>query len=151
VLGGNGFASRLMADIRVKHGYAYGAGSGMRFDRSRSIFFIQYGSDPQKVSAVDDLIRKNLLDMQNTPVQDSELTNARQYEIRSIPIGVASVDSISRSLLTWAWHDEPLDQPMVAAKYYLQLTPAQVQAAFKKYLHPQNLMQVVQGPPPSKH
>jgi zinc protease len=151
VLGGNGFASRLMTDIRVKHGYAYGAGSGMRFDRSRSIFFIQYGSDPQKVSAVDDLIRKNLLDMQNTPVKDSELTNARQYEIRSIPVSVASIDSIGRSLLTWAWHDEPLDQPMVAAKYYLQLTPVQVQAAFKKYLKPQNLMQVVQGPPPAKH
>jgi predicted Zn-dependent peptidase len=31
------------------------------------------------------------------------------------------------------------------------LTPAQVQAAFKKYLKPENLVQVVQGPPPAKH
>jgi zinc protease len=151
VLGGNGFASRLMSDIRVKHGYAYGAASGMRFDRSRSIFFVQYGSDPEKVAAVDGLVRKNLSDMQNTPIQDAELNNARQYEIRSIPVGVASIDSISRSLLAWAWHDEPLNQPMVAAKYYLQMTPAEVQAAFKKYLKPQNLTQVVQGPPPATH
>jgi zinc protease len=151
VLGGNGFASRLMADIRVKHGYAYGAGSGLRFDRSRSIFFVQYGSDPDKVGPVNGLIHQNLLDMQNTPVKEEELTNARQYEIRSIPVGVASISSIARSLLTWAWHDEPLDQPMVAAKHYLSMTPAQVQAAFKKYLKPQNLMQVVQGPPPAKH
>jgi zinc protease len=151
VLGGNGFASRLMTDIRVKHGYAYGAGSGLRFDRSRSIFFVQYGSDPDKVAPVDGLVRQNLIDMQNTPVKEDELTNARQYEIRSIPVGVASISSIARSLLTWAWHDEPLDQPMVAAKHYLELTPAQVQAAFKKYLKPQSLMQVVQGPPPAKH
>jgi zinc protease len=151
VLGGNGFASRLMADIRVKHGYAYGAGSGLRFDRSRSIFFVQYGSDPDKVAAVNGLVHQNLLDMQNTPVKEEELTNARQYEIRSIPVGVASISSIARSLLTWAWHDEPLDQPMVAAKHYLSMTPEQVQAAFKKYLKPQNLMQVVQGPPPAKH
>jgi zinc protease len=89
--------------------------------------------------------------MQNTPIQDGELNNARQYEIRSIPVGVASIDSISRSLLAWAWHDEPLNQPMVAAKYYLQMTPAEVQAAFKKYLKPQNLTQVVQGPPPATH
>ena len=151
VLGGNGFASRLMADIRVKHGYAYGAGSGLHFDRSRSIFFVQYGSDPDKVAAVDGLVRQNLIDMQTTPVKEDELTNARQYEIRSIPVSVASISSIARSLLTWAWHDEPLDQPMVAAKHYLDLTPEQVQAAFKKYLKPQNLMQVVQGPPPAKH
>ncbi|GLQ51193.1 proteinase [Dyella flava] len=151
VLGGNGFASRLMADIRVKHGYAYGAGSGLHFDRSRSIFFVQYGSDPDKVAAVDGLVRQNLIDMQTTPVKEDELTNARQYEIRSIPVGVASISSIARSLLTWAWHDEPLDQPMVAAKHYLELTPEQVQAAFKKYLKPQSLMQVVQGPPPAKH
>jgi zinc protease len=151
VLGGNGFASRLMTDIRVKHGYAYGAGSGLRFDRSRSIFFVQYGSDPDKVGPVDGLVRQNLLDMQNTPVKEEELTNARQYEIRSIPVGVASINSIGRSLLSWAWHGEPLDQPMVAAKHFLSMTPEQVQAAFKKYLKPQNLMQVVQGPPPPKH
>ncbi|GGA46803.1 M16 family metallopeptidase [Dyella nitratireducens] len=151
VLGGNGFASRLMTDIRVKHGYAYGAGSGMHFDRSRSIFFVQYGSDPDKVVPVDGLIRQNLVAMQTTPIKQSELDNARQYEIRSIPVGVSSISSISRALLNWAWHGEPLDQPMVAAKHYLTLTPAQVQAAFKKYLKPENLMQVVQGPTPAKH
>lgn len=151
VLGGNGFASRLMTDIRVKHGYAYGAGSGMHFDRSRSIFFVQYGSDPDKVMPVDALVRQNLVDMQSKPIKPDELDNARQYEIRSIPVGVSSINSIARSLLEWAWHGEPLDQPMVAAKHYLTLTPAQVQAAFKKYLKPENLMQVVQGPPPAKH
>jgi zinc protease len=150
VLGGNGFASRLMTDIRVKHGYAYGAGSGMHFDRSRSIFFVQYGSDPDKVAPVDTLIRQNLVDMQTKPIKQEELENARQYEIRSIPVGVSSISSITRSLLDWAWHGEPLDQPMVAAKHYLTLTPAQVQQAFKQYLKPENLMQVVQGPPPAK-
>ncbi|WP_233842176.1 pitrilysin family protein [Dyella sp. 2HG41-7] len=151
VLGGNGFASRLMTDIRVKHGFAYGAGSGIHFDRSRSIFFVQYGSDPDKVAPVDALVRQNLIDMQTTPIKQSELDNARQYEIRSIPVSVSSISSIARSLLEWAWHDEPLDQPMVAAKHYLTLTPTQVQAAFKKYLKPANLMQVVQGPKPEKH
>ena len=151
VLGGNGFASRLMTDIRVKHGFAYGAGSGIHFDRSRSIFFVQYGSDPDKVAPVDALVRQNLIDMQTKPMKQDELDNARQYEIRSIPVGVSSINGITRSLLEWAWHDEPLDQPMVAAKHYLTLTPQQVQTVFKKYLKPGNLMQVVQGPTPEKH
>ncbi len=151
VLGGNGFASRLMVDIRVKHGYAYGAGSGLQFDRSRSVFYVRYGSDPGKVAAVDALVQQNLKAMQNTPVTKAELDNARQYEIRSIPVEVSSVNRIARSLLNWSYKGEPLDQPMVAAKYFLNLSAADVQNAYRKYLRPSNLAQVVQGPAPEKH
>ena len=151
VLGGNGFASRLMVDVRVKHGYAYGAGSGLQIDRSRSVFFVQYGSDPGKVGLVDDLIRKNLADMQNAPVSQTELDNARQYEIRSIPVEVSSVNRIARALLNWSYKGEPLNQPMIAADHYLHLTAQEVQDAFKKYLKPSNLVQVVQGPAPKQH
>lgn len=151
VLGGNGFASRLMVDVRVRHGYAYGAESAMQINRSRSVFFVQYGSDPDKVGPVDTLIRKNLAQMQNTPVTATELANARQFEIRSIPLGVSSIERIAKSLTTWGYLGQPLDEPMVAAKYYLSLTAPQLQQVFDKYLRPAHLMQVVQGPPPAKH
>jgi zinc protease len=151
VLGGNGFASRLMVDIRVNHGYAYGAGSGLNFDRSRSIFFVQYGSDPDKVKPVDGLIVKNIDAMRDTPVGADELLNAKQARIRSIPLGVSSVNAIARSLLGWSINGEPLDEPMVAARHYLALSAAQVQAAFKQYVDPAHLVQVVQGPAPKQH
>ncbi|HET9834750.1 MAG TPA: pitrilysin family protein [Rhodanobacteraceae bacterium] len=151
VLGGNGFASRLMVDVRVKHGYAYGAGSGMQIDRSRSIFYVQYGSDPGKVAPVDQLVLNNIQAMQTMPVTAAELDNARQYEIRSIPVEVSSVNRIARALLNWSYKGEPLNQPMIAADHYLHLSAQQVQDAFKKYLHPKNLVQVVQGPAPAKH
>jgi zinc protease len=151
VLGGNGFASRLMVDIRVKHGYAYGAGSFMNFERSRSIMYVYYGSDAGKVKPVDQLVLQNLDEMCNAPVKADELLNAKQAQIRSIPLGVSSVNNIARSLLGWSINGEPLDEPMVAAKYYLDLTAAQVQDAFKKYVKPANLVQVVQGPTPKQH
>lgn len=151
VLGGNGFASRLMVDIRVNHGYAYGAGSGLNFDRSRSVFFVQYGSDPDKVKPVDGLIVKNIDAMRDTPVGADELLNAKQARIRSIPLGVSSVNAIARSLLGWSINGEPLDEPMVAARHYLALSAAQVQAAFKQYVDPAHLVQVVQGPAPKQH
>jgi zinc protease len=151
VLGGNGFASRLMTDIRVRHGYAYGASSGLNIDRSRSMFYVYYGSDPDKVAPVDALVAADIEALQSTPIKAEELDNARQFEIRSIPLGVSSVNGIARSLLSWSWHGEPLDQPMVAARYYLNLTAEQVQDACKKYLKPKNLVQVVQGPAPKQH
>ena len=151
VLGGNGFASRLMVDIRVKHGYAYGAGSGMSFGRSRSVFYVRYGSDPAKVKPVDQLVQANLAAMRDAPVKADELLNAKQARIRSIPLEVSSVDAIARSLLTWSINGEPLDEPMVAARHYIDLTAAQVQGAFGKYVRPANLAQVVQGPAPGQH
>lgn len=151
VLGGNGFASRLMTDIRVKHGYAYGASSRLNFDRSRSMFYVFYGSDPSKVAPVDKLVQKNLKAMRTTPVKPDELLNAKQAQIRSIPLGVSSVRSIAHSLLTWSYKGLPLNEPMIAAKHYLDLDAKQVQAAFKKYVHPTRLVQVVQGPKPQKH
>ena len=151
VLGGMGFASRLMADIRIRHGYAYDARSAISVDRSRSVFYVSYASDPDKVPAADALVRENLERMRTQSVTEAELDNARQYEIRSIPVEVSSVNRIARSLVRWSYRGEPLDQPMVAAKHFLVLTADQVKAAFAKYVKPASLMQVVQGPAPAAH
>ena len=151
VLGGTGFASRLMADIRIRHGYAYDARSALSIDRSRAVFYVSYASDPDKVPAADALVRENLERMRSQPVTESELANARQYEIRSIPVGVSSVNRIARALATWSYRGEPLDQPMVAAKHFLALSADEVRAAFTRYVKPDDLMQVVQGPVPKAH
>lgn len=151
VLGGNGFASRLMVDIRVKHGYAYGAGSGLNFDRSRSMFFVSYGGDPDKVAPADQLVLENLKALRDAPVKPDELLNAKQAQIRSIPLGVSSIKGIAGSLLHWSYNGLPLDEPMVAAQHYLDLDAKQVQATFRKYIHPAHLVQIIEGPVPKKH
>jgi zinc protease len=94
---------------------------------------------------------KNIDAMRDTPVGADELLNAKQARIRSIPLGVSSVNAIARSLLGWSINGEPLDEPMVAARHYLALSAAQVQAAFKQYVDPAHLVQVVQGPAPKQH
>jgi len=42
----------------------------------------------------------------------------------------------------------PLDEPIVAARHYIALTAPQVQAAFTKWLRPNDLVQVTEGPTP---
>ncbi len=151
VLGGNGFASRLMIDVRVRHGYAYGARSSVNFGRARSTFFVSYGSDAAKVKAVDGLVDANIEAMRTTPVKPDELQNARQALIRSIPLRLSSIHGIAGSLLSWSVNGEPLNEAMVAARHYLDLGAADVRAAFRKYVHPDHLVQVVQGPKPAQH
>ncbi|MDQ2916979.1 MAG: insulinase family protein [Pseudomonadota bacterium] len=145
VLGGNGFASRLMADIRVAHGYAYGVASGFDIERSRAIFFAEYGADADRIATVDALMLAEFERMQRVPIADDELANARQFEIRSIPLEVASVSRIAHALLTWSYKGEPLNQPIVAGEHYLRLSAAEIQDAFKRYVDPQRFVEVVEG------
>ena len=100
---------------------------------------------------VDALVMKDIQAMRQAPVKDEELANARQFEVRSIPLEVSSESRIARALLDWSYLDEPLDQPMLAARHYLDLTAQEVREAFRKHLRPRHLVQVVAGPAPQKH
>jgi zinc protease len=42
----------------------------------------------------------------------------------------------------------PLDEPTRAAQHYIDLDAAAVQASFAKWLRPQDLVRVTQGPTP---
>lgn len=149
VLGSNGGvgASRLMIDIRINHGYAYSVYSDMQFDRSRSQFLVGFGCDPDKLAAVDRMARQDIETMRTTPVTSEELMNARQALVHSVPLQVSSIERIAHGLLEWSRQGQPLDEPMVAARHYLDLDAEQVRDAFRKYVDPSNLVQVVQGPP----
>ena len=43
--------------------------------------------------------------------------------------------------------DLPLDEPTRAARIYHDMTAVQVQKAYKKWLRPGDMVQVIQGPP----
>jgi zinc protease len=42
----------------------------------------------------------------------------------------------------------PLDEPVQAARRYMALTPEDVRAAFAKWIRPDDLVQVTEGPTP---
>ena len=44
--------------------------------------------------------------------------------------------------------DLPLDEPTIAARNYVNLNAQDVQAAFRKWMRPDDLVRVSQGPAP---
>jgi len=68
--------------------------------------------------------------------------------LRDIPLAEASVDEIAGGWLSRIEMNLPLDEPVHAGKIYSQMSAKEVQAAFKKWLRPQDLVQVTQGPEP---
>jgi zinc protease len=91
---------------------------------------------------------QELRSMQSAVAGDDELLRVKALLLRRIPLAEASVDGIAHGLLERRELDLPLDEPTIAAQRYIELTPAEVQAAFQKWLRPDDLVRVTQGPAP---
>jgi zinc protease len=148
VLGQGFYASRLYRDLREKTGLVYNVSSRFVLTPTRGTFAVEYGCDPDKVAEARNLVLRDLAEMQNTPVTAVELRRAKALALRSIPLQESSVGRIADGWLTRSVDGLPLDEPLVAAKHYMALTAPEIQAAYKQWLRPDDLVEVVKGPEP---
>lgn len=146
ILGGEFYASRLYRDLREETGLVYGVNSQFALMPSRGTFTVEYRCDPDKVAEVRNLIVRDLKNMQTTPVTAGELRRAKAFALRNILLNQASVSQIANGWLTRSGEGLPLDQPMIAAHHYEAVTAQEITAAFKKWVRPAGLAQIVQGP-----
>jgi zinc protease len=148
VLSGAFYASRLYRDLRKEAGLVYNVDSILNAGKTRSSFWVTYACDPPNVSKARSLVVKNLRQMQTTPISSEELLQARKLLITQIPLSEASISTIADQMLQYSVLGLPLDEPLRAAKYYQNITAEQIQAAFGKWIRPEDLVQVTLGPPP---
>ncbi len=148
VLGGGFYASRLYQDLRESTGLVYYISSSLDSGRTRTIYRLSYGCDPPNVSKARAIVVRDLKAMQTAPVTQHELREAKALLLREIPLSEASVDRIAGGWISRSDVGLPLDEPVRAARQYVRLTGADVQAAFTKWLRPDGLVQVTEGPPP---
>ncbi|MDR3526485.1 MAG: pitrilysin family protein, partial [Rhizomicrobium sp.] len=148
VLGGGFYSARLSVDLRKNAGLVYSVGSSLQAGRTRGYYSVHYASDPENVSKAANIIVQNLKGMQEKPVPQEELDRVKAMVLRQLPLGEASVEQIARGYLDRAELDLPLDEPTIAAQHYVDLKAPEIQAAFAKWLRPDDLVRVTQGPAP---
>ena len=148
VLGGGFYATRLYRDLREKNGLVYFVGSSFNIGLTRGVYQVAYACDPPNVSKARAMILADLKEMQAKKVSERELHQAKLMLLRDIPLAEASVDGIANGWLTRAALGLPLDEPVRAGKIYARLGAKDVQNAFAKWLRPDGLVQVTQGPVP---
>ena len=148
VLGGGFYSTRLSIDLRKNAGLVYSVGSQVQVGRTRGNYFVQYASDPDNVAKAAAIVVRDIKTMQSSPVGEDELARSKMMLLRQIPLGESSIGAIAGGLLNRRELDLPLDEPMRAARRYIDLTPADVEAAFHKWLRPDDLARVTQGPTP---
>jgi zinc protease len=76
---GGYFGSRLMLNIREEKGYTYGIYSSLQTYRHDAAFYIQTDTGKEYLSACMEEIKKECIRMQEEPVSDYELRQARNY------------------------------------------------------------------------
>jgi zinc protease len=148
VLGGGFYSTRLSIEMRKNTGLVYSVGSTLQAGRTRGAYYIQYACDPQNVGKAANIAVQELRSMQDATVGDDELLRVKALLLRQIPLAEASVESIARGLIERRELNLPLDEPWLAARRYIELTPVEVQDAFKKWIRPNDLVRVTQGPAP---
>lgn len=148
VLAGGFYASRLSIDLRKNSGLVYSVNSDLESGRTRSAWLIDYACDPDKVRRAAEIAAQDVRNMQSTPVGESELERAKAVLLRQIPLAESSVNEIARAFAERRDLNLPIDEPTIAARRYIALTPADVQTAFKKWMRPDDLVRASEGPPP---
>jgi zinc protease len=148
VLGGGFYATRLYQDLRENAGLVYYVGSSFNFGKTRTIYQVSYACDPPNVSKARAIIVRDLKEMQTKAVSPEELRQAKTMLLREIPLSESSVDRIAGGLIYRSSMGLPLDEPAQSARRYVKITAPEVQKAFAKWVRPDDLVQVTEGPAP---
>jgi zinc protease len=136
ILGGGGFASRLMKVVRSKAGLAYGIGSGFQAGKFPGAFVVALQTKNTNANEAIKLILQQLHEIQQKPVSAAELDSAKRFLIGSFPLKLDRQGEIVGFMLETEIYDLGLDYAERYPKIIGAITAADVQAVALKYLHP---------------
>jgi zinc protease len=145
ILGGGGFASRLMENIRENRGLAYSVGSS--FDPGLQPGPFTVALETKNASAGEALTQaiKEVELIRAKPVSEQELKDAKSYLIGSFPRKMDSLGKRAALLGYVEFYGLGLDYPWRYPELVKDLTPTDIQRVAERYLHPDKYLLVVVG------
>lgn len=147
VLGGGGFNSRLMEEIREKRGLAYGVSTGISPYDKASVMMGQVATQNARVAESLDLVRQEWKRMAEEGPTQEELDDAKTYLIGSFPIGLDSTGSIAATLVAMQRYDLGIDHLDRRSALIEAVTLEDARRVAKRLLDPAALTFVVVGQP----
>jgi zinc protease len=148
VLGGGFYATRLYRDLREQAGLVYTVESSLDVSVTRGTYSVEFGADPANVARARQLVVRDLEALRRAPVTPGELRAAKAALLRAIQLEESSLSRIAMGMLHRVHEERPLDEPTRAARRWLAMDARAVQAAFRRWVRPEDLVQVVEGPAP---
>jgi zinc protease len=99
ILGGGGFASRLMKTLRDENGMTYGVGTGLMTADHSNLVMGSMAADNARTAEAIKLIQQTWADFFENGPSDEEIEKAKDYLSGSLALRLSSTDAIAEFLL----------------------------------------------------
>jgi len=145
ILGGSGFGSRIMQEIREKRGLAYSSYSYFRPMQANGPFIMGLQTKTAKTQEALEVLNDTLLDfIKNGPTKE-ELEHSKKNITGGFPLRVDSNKDISEYLAVIGFYDLPLDYLNTFNDKVNAVTVESIKDAFNRRVHPDKLLTVTVG------
>ena len=145
ILGGGGFASRLMQVIRDEMGLAYSIFSSFSVNKEPGQFKVEVQTENKSAGIVIKEILKQINKMTTVYVSDDELKNAKAYLTGSFPRRLETSRKIANFLAAVEFYNLGDDYSKKYSDYINEVTKEDVLRVAKKYLDTENYILVIVG------
>jgi zinc protease len=147
ILGGGGFTSRLMEEVREKKGMAYSVYSYFIPLKQPGAFQIGLQTKKEQADEALQLVRKVLADFITQGPTEKELLAAKQNIIGGFPLRIDSNSKIIGYLSVLGFYDLPLTYLDDFTRNIERVTVAQIRTAFQRRINPSAMATVIVGAP----
>ena len=145
ILGGGGFVSRLMSEVREKRGLAYSVFSYFAPGKENGIFQAGLQTKNDQAALALDVMSTTIAQFIADGPTPSELEAAKSNLINGYPLRIDNNRKLLDNVSSIVWNDLPLDTMDVWTKQVEAVTLEQVKASFQKYLAMDRMKIVVLG------
>ncbi len=145
ILGGGGFDSRLMEEVRQKRGLAYSVYSYFIPMKQAGAFQIGLQTKVEQTDQALAVVRDTLANFVSNGVTEIELIQAKNNIIGGFPLRIDSNKELLEYLAMMGYYQQPLTYLDDFPKRVGEVTAAQIQSAFARRVQPNKLATVVVG------
>jgi len=145
VLGGGGFSSRLMQEVREKRGLTYGISSSLDTLRKAGIFAVQVATRANAMQQTIDVVRATMKDFADNGATDKELADAKTYITGSFPLAFSSNSGIVTQLNSFQRVGLPIDYIAKRNALINAVTVEDVKRVAKRVFNPNKMTILVGG------
>jgi len=145
VLGGGGFVSRLMSEVREQRGLAYSVFSYFAPGKDAGIFQAGLQTKNDQATLALEVMSTTLAKFIENGATPTELAAAKDNLINGFPLRIDNNRKLLDNVSSIAWNGLPLDTLDVWTSKVQAVTLEQIKTAFQKYLSMDRMKIVVVG------